>query len=223
MKKNKTILLLIISILPQILFSQIRVSLSTDISLQRNFKKEQRFWAFGQDVVVNWHFTPKGGAYASVTYYSNGKFKNSLSASAKSSSTLPQEIFFTNKAQVRLIQISLGWKHYLVGTNDAESKWNLYSITGFGLIFGEATNIYSTTIDTSLYNAPLQPINGNGHFKRLTLDLGLGLEVPLGGDIYFYSEGKIWIPTTGYPSKYLFVNNNAPFAAMATAGLRILF
>jgi hypothetical protein len=223
LKKNKTILLLIISLLPQILFSQIRVSLSTDISLQRNFKKEQRFWSFGQDVVVNWHFTPKGGAYASVTYYSNGKFNNSLSASAKSSTTLPQEIFFTNKAQVRLVQISLGWKHCLVGTNDAESKWNLYSITGFGLIFGEATNIYSTTIDTSLYNAPLQPINGNGHFKRLTLDLGLGLEVPLGGDIYFYSEGKIWIPTTGYPSKYLFVNNNAPFAAMATAGLRILF
>jgi len=223
LKKNKTILLLIISLLPQILFSQTRVSISTDISLQRNFKKEQRFWAFGQDVVVNWHFTPKGGAYASVTYYSNGKFKNSLSASAKSSTTLPQEIFFTNKAQVRLVQISLGWKRYLVGTNDAESKWNLYSITGFGLIFGEATNSYSTTIDTSLYNAPQQPISGNGHFKRLTLDLGLGVEVPLGGDIYFYSEGKIWIPTTGYPSKYLFVNNNAPFAAMATAGLRILF
>jgi hypothetical protein len=223
LKKNKTILLLIVSFFPQILFSQIRVSISTDISLQRNFKKEQRFWAFGQDVVVNWHFTPRGGAYASVTYYSNGNFKNRLAASAKSSATSPQEIFFTNKAQIRLIQISLGWKRYLVGTNDAESKWNLYSITGFGLIFGKATNIYSTTIDTSLYNAPQQPVNGSGHFKRLTLDLGLGLEVPLGGDIYFYSEGKIWIPTSEYPSKYLFTNNNAPFAAMATAGLRILF
>ena len=223
MKKSKTILLFIISILPQILFSQIRVSVSTDISLQRDFKKEQRFWAFGQDVVVNWQFTRRGGTYAAVTYYSNGKFKNSLSASAKSPATSPQEIFFINKAWVRLIQISLGWRHYLVGTNDAESKWNLYSITGFGLIFGEATNEYSTTIDTSLYNTPPQPINGSGHFKRLTLDLGLGLEIPLGGDIYFYSEGKIWVPTTGYPSKYLFVNNNAPLAAMATAGLRILF
>ena len=223
MFNRKNILIVVLWLIPAIIFSQTRVSLSTDISLQRNFKKEQRFWAFGQDVVVNWQFTRRGGTYASVTYYSNGKFKNPLSASAKSPTTLPQEIFFTNRAWVRLVQISLGWRHYLVGTNDAESKWNLYTITGFGLIFGEATNIYSTTIDTSLYNAPQQPVNGNGHFKRLTLDLGLGVEVPLGGDIYFYSEGKVWIPTTGYPSKYLFVNNNAPFAAMATAGLRILF
>lgn len=203
--------------------SQTRVSLATDVSLQRSFKKQQRFWAFGQDVVVNWHFTPKSGTYAWVSYYSNGNFKNSLSATAKSLTTLPREIFFTNKARVRLVQISLGWKQHLVGTNNAEAGWNLYTITGFGLIFGKATNIYSTTIDTSLYNAPQQPVNGLGYFKRLTLDLGLGWEIPLGGEIYFYSEGKIWIPTTEYPSKYLFINNNAPLVAMATAGLRILF
>ncbi len=223
MNKNRTISLLIICGFSQIVFSQTRVSVSTDISLQRSLKKEQQFWAVGQNVIIDWHFTPKGGAYALVCYYSNGHFKNQLSAAAKSSTTLPQQIFFTNKAQLRLVQISLGWKHYLIGTNDAENGWNLYSLTGFGLIFGKATNSYSEIIDTTLYNTPQQPVNGSGHFKRLTLDLGLGWEVPLGGEVYLYSEGKIWIPTTEYPSKYLFVNNNAPLAGMISAGLRILF
>jgi len=208
--------------LPVTTLGQTRIGISTDISLQRSLKKEQRFWAFGQDVVVHWHFTPKNGSYASVSYYSNGNFKNSLSAPAKSLSTLPQEIFFTNKAKMRLVQISLGWRRYLVGTHTAEGGWNLYAITGFGLIFGKVTNVYSRTIDTSLYSPPSQPIRGMGYFKRLTLDLGLGWEVPLGGEIYFYSEGKIWIPTSDYPSKYLFINNNAPLVMMATAGLRIL-
>ena len=206
-----------------VVFSQTRISIATDLSWQRSFKKEQRFWALGQDVVIDWHFTPKGGAYASVCYYSKGKFNNPLVASAKSPTTTPQQIFFINNAQVRLEQISLGWKHYFVGASDAEKKWNLYSITGFGLIFGKVVNTYSATIDTSLYTAPSQPINGKGHFKRLSLDLGLGWEIPLAGEVYVYSEGRVWIPTTEYPSKYLFVNNNAPLAAMITAGLRILF
>jgi hypothetical protein len=216
-------IILILTALPVSIFGQTRVSISTDVSLQRSFKEQQRFWAFGQDVVINWHFTPRGGAYALVCYYSNGKFENPLSAAAKSSATFPQEIFFINRATVRLVQVSLGWKHYLVGTNDADTKWNLYSITGFGLLFGAVTNSYSTPVDTSLYYLPAQPINGSGHFKRLTLDLGAGWEIPLSGDIYLYSEGKVWIPTTEYPSKYLFINNNAPLAGMITAGLRILF
>ncbi len=223
MIKNRTILFLIACAFSQIAFSQTRVSIATDLSLQRSFKKEQRFWALGQNIVIDWHFTPKSGAYASVCYYSKGSFQNPLSATAKSSTTLPQQIFFTNNEQVRLKQISLGWKDYFIGTSDAESKWSLYGIAGFGLIFGKATNTYSAAIDTSLYNPPQQPVNGSGHFKRLTLDLGLGWEIPLAGDVYFYSEGKIWIPTTEYPSKYLFVNNNAPLAAAVSAGLRILF
>ncbi len=223
MKKNKTILFLSITFLSQILFSQTRISFATDASLQKNFKKDQRFLAIGQDLLFNWHFTARSGAYASLSYYSNGKFKNTLSAAAKSSNTSPQQIFFINKAQVNLKQISLGWKYYFVGSSDAESRWNLYEAAGFGLIFGRASNSYSILIDTSLYNTPQQPVNGSGHFKRLTLDLGLGWEIPLGADIYLYSEGRVWIPTTEYPSKYLFVNNNAPLAGMIAAGLRILF
>ena len=223
MKKDQTILLLIVSFLSQILFAQTRISFATDASLQKNFKKDQRFLAIGQDLIFNWHFTPRNGAYASLSYYSNGKFKNTLSATAKFLNTSPQQIFFINNAQVNLRQISLGWKYYLVGSSDAEAGWNLYGVAGFGLIFGRASNSYSTTIDTSLYNTPQQPVNGSGHFKRLTLDLGLGWEIPLGADIYLYSEGRVWIPTTDYPSKYLFINNNAPLAGMVAVGLRVLF
>jgi len=221
LKKNLTILRIIILLLPETVISQTHISIATDISIIRSFKQDQRFWAFGQNVVMNWHFTQSNGAYASVSYFSNGNFKNNLLANAKSGTTIPQQIFFVNRAQVRLEQISLGWRYYWLGTNDAETEWSIYSTTGFGLIFGKATNRYSTFIDTSLFDAPPRPINGSGHFKRLTLDLGLGLEIPLGGDLHFYTEARVWIPASDYPSKYLFVNDNAPFTGMVTAGIRI--
>jgi hypothetical protein len=66
-------------------------------------------------------------------------------------------------------------------------------------------------------------LSGKGNFKRLTLDLGLGLEFPVGGDIYLYFEGRALVPTTDYPSNFLFINNNAPFTGAVNAGLRILF
>jgi len=189
----------------------------------RSFKEDQRFWAIGQAIMTDWHFTNKGGAYASLSYSSYGNFTNHLSATAKSATTSPQQIDFNNKAQIRFQQVSLGFKHYFVGTTDAEINWNLYSITGFGLMLGRVTNSYSNPIDTSLYNAPGQPVNGSGHFKRLTLDLGLGWEIPLNGDFYLYVNGKVWIPTSDYPSKYLFVNDNAPLVGMLGLGIRILF
>jgi hypothetical protein len=189
----------------------------------RSFKNDQRFWAVGQNIIVDWDFTSKGGAYASLSYSSYGKFTNELSATAKAATTSPQQISFDNNAQIRFEQISLGFKHYFVGSTDAEVNWNLYTITGFGLMFGRVTNDYSTSIDTSLYNAPQQPVNGKGHFKRLTLDLGVGWEIPLSADFYLYASGKVWIPTSDYPSKYLFVNDNAPLIAMFGIGVRILF
>jgi len=220
---RKHILFLAFLFTPGIIFSQTRISASTNFIILRSFKKDQRFWAIGQDVFVDWHFTNKGGAYASLSYSSNGNFTNQLSANAKDSATSPQQISFTNKAQMRVQQISLGFKHYFVGTIDAEDKWNLYSTTGFGLMFGRVSNSYSTTIDTSLYYAPQNPVNGRGHFKRLTLDLGLTWEVPLSADFYFYVTGKVWIPTSDYPSKYLFVNDSAPLIGSAGLGIRTLF
>ena len=223
MKTIKPILLLIACALWEPALSQVRISGSTDLMILRSFKNDQRFWAVGQNIIIDWDFTSKGGAYASLSYSSYGKFTNELSATAKAATTSPQQISFDNNAQIRFEQISLGFKHYFVGSTDAEVNWNLYTITGFGLMFGRVTNDYSTSIDTSLYNAPQQPVNGKGHFKRLTLDLGVGWEIPLSADFYLYASGKVWIPTSDYPSKYLFVNDNAPLIAMFGIGVRILF
>jgi len=222
LRKYQFISLFIASAFCQVSFSQAFISITTGFSVQRSLKENQHFWAVGQDVIFNWHYTHRTGLYIAACYYADGKFKNELSATAKSPNTTPQEIFFTNNAEVRLKQLSLGWRYYLVGNAESEENWNLYGITGFGVIFGRATNNYSITIDTSLYNAPAQPASGTGHFKRLTIDLGLGWEIPVRGDVYFYAEGKVWIPTTDYPSKYLLANDNAPLMAIVTAGLRIL-
>ena len=222
MRKNQIISLFIASVFYQVSFSQGFISITTGLSVQRSLKQDQRYWAAGQDVIFNWHYTLRTGLYVAACYYADGKFKNELSATAKSPTTTPQQILFTNNAEIRLKQLSLGWRYYLVGNAESEEHWNLYGITGFGVIFGKVTNNYSTTIDTSLYNAPAQPASGTGDFKRLTVDLGLGWETPVRGDVYFYAESKVWIPTTDYPSKYLLVNENAPFIATVTAGLRIL-
>lgn len=196
-------------------------SIATDLGLQRSFKKGQQYWAGGHTIQVQFHFTPKDGAYAWVSYYTNGKFSNNVTATAKSAVTVPQQINYVNNAVMRFKQISIGWKKYLRGAFNIEEGWNIYGYAGFGLILGRVDNAHSVSIDTTVYQVPVRI--GKANFKRLTLDLGLGWEVPLGGDVFFYAEGRAWIPTSDYPSKYIFVNDNAPLVAMINAGIRILF
>ena len=200
---------------------QPKLSISNDLGLQHSFKKEQRYWAGGHTIHLHVHFTPKEGAYSWISYYSVGKFSNDIMASAKLPATSPQQINYVNKAEMRFKQFSLGWKHYLKGAFNSEDKWNLYGYAGFGLMLGRVVNNHSLTIDTSLYNVPVR--SGKANFKRLTLDLGLGWEVPLSSDIFFYNEARVWIPTTDYPSNYLLVNKNAPLVASLNFGIRILF
>ena len=200
---------------------QPKLSISNDLGLQHSFKKEQRYWAGGHTIHLHLHFTPKEGAYSWISYYSVGKFSNDIMASAKLPATSPQQINYVNKAEMRFKQFSLGWKHYLKGAFNSEDKWNLYGYAGFGLMLGRVVNNHSLTIDTFLYNVPVQ--SGKANFKRLTLDLGLGWEMPLSSDIFFYNEARVWIPTTDYPSNYLLVNKNAPLVASLNFGIRILF
>ena len=203
-------------------FSQTtELSVATDVSLLRSVKEEQRYWAFGQTVAFHFHFTPKDEAYAWICYYSNGKFSNVITADAKSSATVPQQITYLNNSELRFRHISLGWKRYLKGTYNSDKSWNLYAYAGFGLMLGRVVNTHSTTIDSSLYSIPV--LSGKGNFKRLTFDLGLGVEFPLGASVYVYFEGKTLLPTTDYPSPYLLVNENAPLTVSANLGLRILF
>jgi hypothetical protein len=199
---------------------QARLSLSSDFSLQHAFKKDQRYWGFGQTVSAQLNLSPKDAAYIGFCYYSKGKVSNEVEAIAKSSATLPAQIAYTNRGEIGFKQISVGWRHYLKG-NYANEEWNLYGMLGFGLMFGSAKSTASTAIDTSLYDVPVLP--GKGNFKRLTYDLGLGFEQPMGGDIFFYSEIKTFIPATDYPNKHLYVNDKAPLTAYLNLGFRILF
>ncbi len=220
MKKPITILILLL--FSSAAFSQFpTVSISSDVGIQRSFKKEQQYWAFGHTTHVHFHLAPRDGVYVSFGYYSNGKFSNRITATAKSPLTIPQAISYTNNGSMRLKQFSVGWRKYLKGTFEEEQDWGLYGYAGFGLLLGRIINTHSTPVDTVDYEVPV--LSGKANFKRLTLDLGLGAEVPLSGDLYFYMEARAWVPTTDYPSKYIFVNDNAPVTAMLIGGIRLLF
>lgn len=195
-------------------------SLATDLGIQRSFKKEQQYWAVGQTVHFVFHAAPRDGVYAWMSYYSNGTFSNTLKAIAKSPLTNPQQIVYRNNAEMRIKHISLGWRRFLKGAPNSET-WNIYSNAGFGLMLGRVVNTHEPGIDTTVYTIPVR--SGKANFKRLTFDLGLGVEIHIGGDIYFYVEGRALVPASDYPSKHLFINDNAPFMATANGGVRILF
>lgn len=198
-----------------------QISFATDLGIQRNFRETQEFWTLGHTVHTQFHLNAKNAVYILFAYYTNGKFTNNLTATAKSPLTIPSEINYTNSARMRLKHFSAGWKKYFKGGADAEKGWNLYGYAGFGLLPGRIENTHSVFIDTALYSVPV--IGGRANFKRLTLDVGAGWEKPIGGDFFFYAEGRVYIPTTNYPSKFLFANDNAPFVGMLNAGLRIFF
>ncbi len=196
-------------------------SFATDLGVQRNFKKEQQYWAIGQTVHTIFHFTPKEAVYIWFCYYTNGNFRNDVIATGKDPFLTPHEVPYVNRSKMRLKQFSVGWKKYLAGAEDIEKGWSIYAYAGFGLLLGRVINTHSIALDTSIYNVPV--LSGKANFKRLTVDVGLGWETPVGGDFFFYAEGRAWIPTTDYPSKFIFVNTNAPLVGMFDAGLRLRF
>jgi hypothetical protein len=219
----KKIILLLFSVLLVTIgeAQQTRFSIGTDLSVQRSFKKGQQYWALGQTVHAHFHITPKEGIYVWFAYYSNGNYSNDLIANAKQATTVPQQVSYVNRGNMRLKQFSAGYKRYIKGSADAEKGWNLYAYAGFGLLLGRVENTHSVVIDTSLYNIPV--LNGRANFKRITIDPGIGWEKYLGGELYIYTEARAWIPTDGYPSKYIFVNDDAPWAGMFSLGLRVIF
>lgn len=196
-------------------------SLATDVGVQRSFRPDQQFWAFGHTIQGQLHASYTDAIYCWLSYYTNGKFRNELQATAKSPATVPQQIDYTNKATMGFQQFSIGWKKYLKGNYAIETGWSLYTYAGFGILFGNVVNEQTAVIDTSLYNVQVK--NGSGKFKRLTLDLGLGAEFPIGAGYFIYTEGRLWVPASDYPSKYVYVNDDAPLVGMFNAGIRILF
>ena len=205
------------------LFAQVKFSAATDISLLHNFDPQQKFTVWGLTLLPQWHFDKKNTVYVWLTFHRDGKYENTLVASGKSPTTQPQTISFSNKSEMSLRQISLGFKRYLIGSYNHLEKFNLYAAAGFGLMYGNASNTFSTSIDTALYSIQYNVAHGSGDFKRLTFDLTGGVEFPISYEIYIYTEMRMYIPTTDYPSKYLLNNSHAPFLGGINIGLRILF
>ena len=88
-------------------------------------------------------------------------------------------------------------------------------------MFTKVENVFTPAIDTSLYTAPT--LAGSSEFYRLTIDIGGGIEFPIGGNFFLYSDIRTWIPTTDYPSPYLHNDKNVPLPFMIIGGMRILF
>jgi len=170
-----------------------------------------------------WHLDKKNTVYAWLNFHWKGKYENTLIATANSPTTQPQTISFSDQSEMKLKQISFGFKRYLIGSYNHLEKFNLYAAGGFGVMYGNASNIFSTNIDTALYTIQYNVVHGAGDFKRLTFDITGGVEFPFSYEFYLYSEIRMYIPTTDYPSKYLLNNSHAPFLCGINLGLRILF
>jgi hypothetical protein len=205
------------------LFAQVKFSAATDVSVMHNFDPQQKFTVIGQTVLPQWHLDKKNTVYAWLLYHANGKYENTLIATAKAPGTQPQTISFTNQSTMRLRQISFGFKRYLFGSFDHLEIFNLYVAGGFGVMYGHASNTFSTNIDTALYTVQYNVAHGSGDFKRLTFDITGGAEFPVSYEIFIYSEIRMYIPTTDYPSSYLMNNSHAPFLGSINLGIRIIF
>jgi hypothetical protein len=196
-------------------------SIATDGSFLRNFSSHQKFLVFGQTVLGNFYINKKEALYVSVSYYTNGSFKNKLTAIAKDSA-LPAQIPYTINSSLRYRQFSSGWKHYFKGSYNAEDGWSVYGVAGFGLLLGRAQNSFNKSIDTALYKIQY-PLAGKENFKRLTFDTALGVETPLGTAIFLYGEARSWLASSHYPSPYLYRESyELPTAVSLNIGLRIL-
>lgn len=197
-------------------------SITTDVSVLRSFTRGSHFWAFGQTVQAQYHVAQKTTAYAWVSYYTAGNFKNKLSAFATDSFTSPQRLDYSVNSSLRYRQISLGFRHYFKGAYNTETTWNLYGLGGFGLLLIKATNNYNKTVYTAQYAVSQQALAGTKNIVRLTADVGLGAESLLGSGIYLYADVRTWIQASRFRSPYLY-NNAVPRVVVLSGGIRILF
>jgi hypothetical protein len=197
-------------------------SIATDFSLLRSISKNQGFFAIGQTIQGNVHFTNTESLYAWLSYYTNGTFKNTLTATAKDPTTSPRNINYTSSSKLSYQQISIGWKHFFVGGAESESAYTVYGLAGFGLVAGKIENTWDKAIDTADYIFELRAIEGSATFKRLTFDIGIGSEARLATSVYLYADLRTWLPASNFPSPYLY-NNSLPRVIIASTGIRILF
>lgn len=220
MELKKLVLLTII--LSVCLSGFAQFSLGVDFTQLRNISEQQKFWASGETVQVNYPLTGKESVYGWVNYYNNGRFSNVNYAKAKFTSTNPQLLPYTVTSWWRYHQFSIGWKHYFKGSYNSEDRVNIYGLAGFGLVTSKVHNVFEPRPKDSLYTIQ-GALEGDGVFRKLSFDLGLGAEWPFGGNFYGYADVRTWLPTSAYPSPYQQNINSKITPVIASVGLRMLF
>ena len=80
--------------------AKVRFSIATYISLLLNFSQRQKFWAFGQGVEADFHFSKKNSGYAWLNYHTQGAFTNRFTATADSLNTQVEAIADSAKASI---------------------------------------------------------------------------------------------------------------------------
>lgn len=188
--------------------------------------KDQTFSVWGQSIRSYLHLKPRESLYASIAYYTQGTFRNTLTAAAYDSVTTPQRLNYTVRSHIRYTNLSFGLLHYFKGAysfenDESKDSWNLYGSAGFGLLLGKAENYFTPQVDTALYHPSDLVREGTGDFKRLTLDLALGVETQIGAGFFIYAEARTWLRASSYPSPYL-INKKAPNVGILSGGLRLL-
>ena len=81
-----------------------------------------------------WHLDEKNTVYAWLNFHMKGKYENTLIATAKSPTTQPQTISFSDQSEMKLKQISLGFKRYLPGDKRLTHTIPLAPVIGAYLI-----------------------------------------------------------------------------------------
>jgi len=204
-----------------LLSAQPKVSIVTGLSVLRNFSPQQKFWALGQTIRSDFHFSLREAAYASIDYYIEGRYKNKFTAVADSVNTTPQRLNYTATGGLTFRQISLGMKHYFIGGYTSEKKFNIYGVAGFGFLFAKVQNSFSIPVNDSLYKNEMK--QGAGTIKKLTFDLGIGGEVPIAGSFFAFADARTWLPASSNTSPFLHNQRNVPLPVTASIGLRLLF
>src|SRR5439155_21618037 len=115
------------------------------------------------------------------------------------------------------------WKHFFQGNYEDDENYHIYSLVGFGIMPIRAENLLASTPDTSRYTLLRTQLRGRGHFTRLTLDFGGGVEYPLGANIFVYAEGMTWLSAPADPSPYMHSTKKFPLPVIVSLGMRILF
>jgi hypothetical protein len=196
-------------------------SIGSDLSIVRQIGESKSFWGLAQSVQPSYGLTKKFLFYATLGYTSADKTTNRFTTNALADTITPKKINYSANTEWRTRQFATGIKYYFKGSYDNEEGLNVYGMAGIGVMSIKLTTDYTAGIDTSNYQS-FPPYPGEGTVNKLSFDSGLGIEGPLGGNFFWYTEAKAWIPTDKVTSPYL-LGSNKVMPIMVGAGLRVLF